>query len=230
MIVESRSAPSGKSMSRMISSPRSATRLGSRPSSAAIKSSNPLILPPPPTINTALGGVPPFSSLTVSAANFAIFSISGWQMAITSLAVIICSMPMMSSYTISSCCVAAVLIISAVPKSMRHVFARISVSESPACGIMPKAIIFPSAVIEISEVPAPISTIAIFSRRNFSGIATRIAAIGSNVRLATFKPASSTALYRPSTTSSGRNVAIMSAPIVRALWCSGCPIHRPFRK
>ena len=59
---------------------------------------------------------------------------------------------------------------------------------------MPYAIMLPSFVMEISDVPAPTSTSAIFNNRNLSGIATFIAAIGSNVRFATYNPALSTAV------------------------------------
>ena len=41
-----------------------------------------------------------------------------------------------------------------------------------------------------------------------------MAAIGSSVRFVTSKPAISTALYNPSTTSSGKKVAIKSTPIL----------------
>ena len=82
----------------------------------------------------------------------------------------------------------------------------------------------PSLVIEISLVPAPTSTNAIFNNLNFSGIAILIAAIGSKVRFAIFKSAFSTAAYRPSTTSSGKNVASTSADIFLALCPSRLPI------
>jgi len=44
--------------------------------------------------------------------------------------------------------------------------------------------------------------------RNVSGIATSIAAIGSNVILATSRPACATAEYSPSTTSSGSDISV----------------------
>ena len=90
--------------------------------------------------------------------------------------------------------VAAVLSFSAVAKSIRQVFARTSVRQSPACGSIPNAITLPSFVIEISDVPAPTSIIAMLRSLNFSGIATLMAAIGSSVRFTTLSPASSTAL------------------------------------
>ena len=77
----------------------------------------------------------------------------------------------------------------------------------------------PSLVMEISDVPAPTSTNAMFSIRNASGIATLIAAIGSNVILATSNPAKLQAEYSPSTTSSGKKVTMMSSEIRSAL----CP-------
>ena len=77
----------------------------------------------------------------------------------------------------------------------------------------------PSLVMHISEVPAPTSINPMFRSLYCSGIAIFIAAIGSNVRLATCRPAYSTDSYRPSTTSSGRNVAINVTPILFAL----CP-------
>ena len=46
-----------------------------------------------------------------------------------------------------------------------------SVISSPAKGIIPKAVMLPSLTIEMSDVPAPISTKAIFNNLNFSGIA-----------------------------------------------------------
>ena len=82
----------------------------------------------------------------------------------------------------------------------------------------------PSRVIEISEVPAPTSTNAMLSKRNFSGIATLIAAIGSSVRLATYRPARSTAAYNPSTTSSGKKVAIVGSG------CAGITAAADLRK
>ena len=51
-----------------------------------------------------------------------------------------------------------------------------------------------------------------------------IEAIGSNVSDATLSPAYSTASYSPSTTSSGRNVAISSTYIFLALCPSRLPI------
>ncbi len=114
----------------------------------------------------------------------------------------------------------AFLICSAVSKSTRYFFAIASVISSPASGIIPKAIMLPSFTMEISDVPAPTSMRAIFSRRKRSGIARLIAAIGSSVRLTTRSPASSTAEYNPSTTSSGKKVVIISTPIEEATCCS----------
>ena len=64
------------------------------------------------------------------------------------------------------------LISSAALKSTRQCLATVSVRLSPAMGIIPYATMAPSFVIEISEVPAPTSTSAMLSIRNFSGIAT----------------------------------------------------------
>ena len=139
--------------------------------------------------------------------------------AIRSLEEIFCGSSIMSEYSTSSFSVLAHFILSASVKSVRYCFAIASVTSSPAYGIMPYAIILPSLVMEISDVPAPTSTKAIFNRRNLSGIATLIAAIGSNVRFATYKPARSTAAYKPSTTSSGKKVAISSVRIFEHL----CP-------
>ena len=105
-----------------------------------------------------------------------------------------------------------------------------SVISSPATGIMPKAIILPSFVRQISEVPAPTSTSPRFNNLKSSGTARLIAAIGSRVKLATFNPACSTAIYKLSTTSSGRNVAIKSTSIFLALWPSRLQISNPLRR
>ena len=120
---------------------------------------------------------------------------------------------MISSYVTSSKTDIPFLMDSAVAKSTRQCFAIASVNASPALGIMPYAVIAPSFVIQISDVPAPTSTSAIFSNRNFSGMATMDAAIGSRVKLDTSSPAISTARYKPSITSSGRKVAIKSNAI-----------------
>ena len=68
-------------------------------------------------------------------------------------------------------------------------------------------------MIEISEVPAPTSTSPIFSNLKLTGIASSLAAIGSNVKFATFNPAFSTEAYKDSITSSGKKVARKSAEI-----------------
>ena len=68
-----------------------------------------------------------------------------------------------------------------------------SVISSPAQGIMPYAIIQPSFVRQISDVPAPTSTSPMLRSLYCSGIAIFMAAIGSNVRLSTLSPAYSTA-------------------------------------
>ena len=59
---------------------------------------------------------------------------------------------------------------------------------SPAVEVIAYAIIVPSFVIAISEVPAPISTRAIFNSLTLLDTAASIAAIGSNVINPTSNP------------------------------------------
>ncbi len=199
------------------SSPRSAQRSAGIPSLSATLCVYPAIFPPPPTTNTALTGLSPLSFLIRSAACCAMDVILSSVIRRTSSLEIFCGSPIISLYSTVSCFSIPHLICSAVLKSTRQCLAMSSVRQSPAIGSIPYATILPSFVIEISLVPAPTSINAIFSMRYICGIATSIAAIGSSVRLATSSPASSTALYRPSTTSSGRKVAIKSAAIDFAL-------------
>ena len=156
---------------------------------SAILSVNPGNFPPPPTTNTALTGLSPLSSHILSAISSAILVSCVSRSLCTSAAGSLCDIPMISLYVIVFFLPAASLIFSADAKSTKYSLAIISVSSSPAAGIIPYAAMLPSLVRQISEVPAPTSTSAIFRSLYCSGIATFIAAIGSNVRLATVSPA-----------------------------------------
>ena len=70
----------------------------------------------------------------------------------------------------------------------------------------------------MSVVPAPMSTNARFSSRSSAGMAAFMAAMGSSVMLATWRPAARMAAYRLSTTSPGRKVATTSASTLRPVW------------
>ena len=70
----------------------------------------------------------------------------------------------------------------------------------------------------MSVVPAPMSTNARFSSRSSAGMAAFMAAMGSSVMLATWRPAARMAAYRLSTTSPGRKVATTSASAFCPLW------------
>ncbi len=167
------------------SPPRTATLSFCIPNSSAKRSVYPSIFPPPPTTKTALTDFPPFNSFILSATPTAIDCITGSNTSSSSSLTMLCCSPIISLYVTSFINPASFFICSAVPKSTRQCFAIVSVKASPAIGSIPNAIMLPSFVMEISEVPAPTSTKAIFSILYISGMATWIAAIGSNVILAT---------------------------------------------
>ncbi len=130
---------------------------------------------------------------------------------------IFCSTPRISVKVISFSWSAWAFIFSAVAKSTRYSFMRASVTSSPATVAMVYPVTLPPVQAAISEVPAPISTKTRFNSRRFSGIAALIAAIGSNVMLATSSPILFMVVYKLSTTSLGRKVAISSTFSCRPL-------------
>ena len=79
----------------------------------------------------------------------------------------------------------------------------------------------PSLEAATSEVPAPISHIAMLMSLNSFGTTAFIAAIGSRVSPAVSRPASSTAAQRLSTTYAGRNAAMTSVTSSLPLCPSG---------
>ena len=85
-----------------------------------------------------------------------------------------------------------------------------SVISSPAMVAIVYPVTLPSVHAAISDVPAPISTITRFKSRRFPGMAALMAAMGSRVMLATSSPILFMVVYRLSTTSLGRKVAIKS--------------------
>ncbi len=129
---------------------------------------------------------------------------------VTSAAESLLDIPKMSLNSISSCRSSCILMDSAVWKSTRYCFIIVSVISSPAMVAIVYPVTLPLVQAAISEVPAPISTITKFSSRIFSGIAALMAAIGSKVRLATSRPILCMVVYKLSTTSLGRKVAIKS--------------------
>ena len=169
------------------------TRFSGRERHSDILSVNPGILPPPPTTKTALTEFPPLSSMIFSETFSTIRRIASSVVSRSSSYPTLYASPIIFLKDTIFFLAAAFFIFSAISKSTRNSRAMASVISSPARGIMPKAMILPSFTMEISEVPAPTSTSAIFSRRKRSGMAILIAAIGSSVRLATCSPASSTA-------------------------------------
>ena len=197
--------------------PAIATRLLSISRAAVRPSFSPASLLPPPARNRAEGALP-FTSRIFPAISLQRDSDVPWmQRKISSLEAFL-SNPRISVKVISSSFSICAFIFSAVMKSTRNSFIMDSVISSPAIVAIVYPVTLPLVQAAISEVPAPISTITRFKSLRFSGIAALMAAIGSNVMLATSRPILFIVVYRLSTTSLGRNVAIRSTLICFPRW------------
>ena len=189
-----------------------ATRLASISKKDVIPSFSPASLLPPPAKNTA-DGAAPFTDRIFSEISLHKRLVIFCMHRNTSSRETVLSKPRISvNVTCSSSSICA-FIASAVLKSTRNSFMTASVTSSPATVAIVYPVTLPPVHAAISEVPAPMSTITKFSRRRFSGIAALMAAIGSKVILATSRSALFIVVYRLSTTSLGRNVAIKSTLI-----------------
>ena len=189
--------------------PAIATRLLSILSAAVSPSLSPASLLPPPARNKAEGALP-LTSRTFCAISLQRDSDMPWIQQKSSSLEAFLSNPSISVKVISSSVSICAFIFSAVMKSTRNSFMMASVISSPAMVAMVYPVTLPLVQAAISEVPAPISTITRFKSLKFSGMAALIAAIGSRVMLATSRPILFIVVYRLSTTSLGRKVAIRS--------------------
>ncbi len=189
--------------------PANATLFVSSPNSCASFSHRPCVWLPPPTRKTAVGALL-LHSWILSAITFAkISTLGSIAFKIVSLVVFwVC--PKISVYVIGSSFSSANFIVSAVSKSTRQWRIIASVISSPATVAMVYPATEPSFVIAISDVPAPISTIAKLSKRMSFGKTARMAAMGSNVSVSISRSISSMQRRKLLTTSLGRKVAITS--------------------
>ena len=192
--------------------PAMATRLESICKAAVSPSFKPASLLPPPARNRAEGGAPFTARIFSEISSHKRLDIPCMHRNTSSRETVLSNPRISVNITCSSCSICA-FIVSAVRKSTRNSFITASVTSSPATVAMVYPVTLPPVHAAISEVPAPISTMTRFSRRRFSGIAALMAAIGSKVMLATSSPVLFIVVYRLSTTSLGRNVAIRSTLI-----------------
>ena len=101
------------------SSPRTATRSFGNPKCSARLSAKFGSFPPPPTINTALTGTPPFNSIIRSATFFVVLETVSCNPSNTSSGANVCAIPIMSLYSIFFSEKQPIFISSAVEKSTR---------------------------------------------------------------------------------------------------------------